>query len=45
MPKANKKPAKNIDYIEKYFKRKLGRIKFPTKALVETYLYPPQKWS
>ncbi len=37
--------AKNIDYIEKRFKRKLRKIKFPTKNLVEAYLYLPLEWS
>ncbi len=30
--------AKSIDYIEKYIKQKLRRIKFPTKNLVEVFL-------
>ncbi len=37
--------AKNIDYIEKYFKGKLQRIKFPTKNSVDACLYLPLKWS
>ncbi len=31
--------AKNIDYIEKWFKWKLRKIKHPTENLVEAYLY------
>ncbi len=38
--------AKNIDYIKKYFKQKLRRIKFPTKDSGEAYLYKcPRCWS
>ncbi len=37
--------AKIIDYIEKCFKRKLRRIKFPTKNSVDADLYLPQEWS
>ncbi len=37
--------AKNIDYIEKWFKRKLCKIKFLTKYSVEAYLYLPPEWS
>ncbi len=37
--------AKNIDYIEKWFKRKLCKIKFPTKNSLEAYFYPPQEWN
>ncbi len=37
--------AKNTDYIEKCFKQKLCRIKFPKKKLEAAYLYLPQKWS
>ncbi len=33
--------AKNIDYIEKYFKQKLHRIKFSTKNSVDAYLFVP----
>ncbi len=33
--------AKNIDYIETYFKQKLRRIKFPIKNSEEAYLYLP----
>ncbi len=36
--------AKIIDYIEKYFKRKLCRIKFPAKNSAEADLYLPQEW-
>ncbi len=32
-------------YIKKSFKQKLFRIKFPTKDLLDAYLYLPQKWS
>ncbi len=37
--------AKNTDYIEKCFKQKLFRIKFPTKKSVDTYVYPLTEWS
>ncbi len=37
--------TKIIDYIEKCFKRKLRRIKFPAKKSVEADLYLPQEWS
>ncbi len=37
--------AENIDYIEKWFKRKLSIIKFPTKNSVETYSNLPQELS
>ncbi len=37
--------AKNIDYIEKCFKRKLSIIKFPAKNSVDAYLYLSQEWS
>ncbi len=37
--------AKIIDYIEKYFKRKLCRIKFPAKNSVEADFYLPLEWS
>ncbi len=37
--------AKNIDYIEKYFKQKLHSIKFTTKNSVDTYLYLFLEWS
>ncbi len=37
--------AKNIDYIEKWFKQKLRKIKFPTKNSVEAYAYLPMEWS
>ncbi len=37
--------AKNIDYIEKYFKQKLRKIKFLTKNSVEAYLYLTLEWS
>ncbi len=30
---------KNTDYIKKYFKQKLSRIKLPTKNLVDAYVY------
>ncbi len=33
--------AKDTDYIEKQFKQKLYRIKFPTENPVEAYLYLP----
>ncbi len=36
--------AKSIDYIEKFSKRKLRRIKFPIKNSVEAYLYLHQEW-
>ncbi len=32
------KTEKNIDYIKKFFKRKLRRIKFPMKNSLEPYL-------
>ncbi len=35
--------AKDIDYIEKWFKQKLHRIKFPKENPVEAYLYVPQE--
>ncbi len=37
--------AKNINYIEKYLKQKLCRIKFSTKDFLDTYLYLPLEWS
>ncbi len=37
--------AKNIDYFEWCFKRKLHRIKFYTKNSLEAYLYLLQEWS
>ncbi len=37
--------AKMIDYIEKYFKRKLSKIKFPAKNLVEADFYLSQELS
>ncbi len=37
--------AKNIDYIEKSFKQKSFRIKFPTKNSLDIYLYLPEEWS
>ncbi len=37
--------AKNTDYIKKWFKQKLFRIKFTTKNSVDAYLYLPQEWS
>ncbi len=33
--------ASNTDDIEKYFKQKLSRIKFPTKTSVDAHLYHP----
>ncbi len=35
-------PGKNINYIEKCFKRKLRIIKFPTKNSVDVCLYLTQ---
>ncbi len=37
--------TKIIDYIEKCFKRKLRKIKFPAKNSAEADLYLPQEWS
>ncbi len=37
--------AKIIDYIKKYFKRKLRRVKFLAKNSVEADRYLPQEWS
>ncbi len=37
-------PCKNTDYIKKCFKQKLHQIKFPTKNLVDTYVYLPWEW-
>ncbi len=37
--------AKNSDYIEKYFKQKLSKIKFPTKNSLDAYHYLTQKWN
>ncbi len=37
--------AKIIDYIEKCFKRKLRRIKFPVKNSGEADIYLPEEWS
>ncbi len=37
--------AKYTDYIEKCFKQKLQRIKFPTKNSVGAYLYLTQECS
>ncbi len=34
---------KTANYIEKYFKKKLFRIKFPTKNSVDAHLYLPQE--
>ncbi len=34
-----------INYIEKYFKQKLHRIKFLRKNLLDACLYLPQEWS
>ncbi len=39
------KAAKNIDYIEKWFKWKLRKIKFPSENLVEAYVYLLQEWT
>ncbi len=33
--------ATTTDYIKKYFKQKLSRIKYPTKNLLDAYLYLP----
>ncbi len=38
------KASKIIDYIEKCFKQKLYKIKFPTKNSMGPYLYLPQEW-
>ncbi len=35
--------AKNVGYIEKWLKRNLCKIKFPTKNSVEVNLYLPQE--
>ncbi len=35
--------AKNTDYIKKYFKQKLRRIKFPKKNSADAYFYLPQE--
>ncbi len=35
--------AKNIDYIEKCFKQKLNKIKFPAKNSLDAYLYLSQE--
>ncbi len=37
--------AKIIDYIEKCFKQKLYKIKFPIKNSVGACFYLPKKWS
>ncbi len=37
--------AKSTNYIEKWFKLRLFKIKFSTKNSVETYLYLFQSWS
>ncbi len=37
--------VKSSDYIEKYFKQKLFKIKFSTKNLLNAYRYLTQKWS
>ncbi len=37
--------AKNISYIEKCYKQKLHRIKYPTKNSVDVCLYLPLAWS
>ncbi len=34
--------AQNVNYIEKYLKQKLRRIKFPKKNLLDAYLYAPR---
>ncbi len=34
--------AKSTNYIEKCFKRKLSKIKFPIKNLVDAYPYLPR---
>ncbi len=39
------KASKIIDCIEKWFKQKLYKIKFPTKNSMSACLYLPQKWS
>ncbi len=36
--------AKSTDYIEKCFKQKLRRTKFPAINSVDAYLYLPQEW-
>ncbi len=36
--------AKNIDYTEKWFKRKLREIELSIENLVEAYLYLSQEW-
>ncbi len=36
---------KNTDYIEKWFKQKLHKIKFSTKNSKEANLYLPLEWS
>ncbi len=33
--------AENNDYIEKFFKQKLCRIKFPTKNSMNAFVYLP----
>ncbi len=37
--------AKITDYIEKLFKQKLFKIKFPTKNSEGAHVYLPQEWS
>ncbi len=39
------KASKIIDCIEKCYKQKLHKIKFPTKNSESAYLYLPQEWS
>ncbi len=34
--------AKSTDYIKKCFSQKLSKIIFPTKTLLDSYLYLPQ---
>ncbi len=36
---------KSTDYIIKYFKQKLFKIKFPVKNSPDAFLYLPQKWN
>ncbi len=38
-------PSKVIDCIEKCFKQKLYKIKFPTKNLMVVFVYLPEEWS
>ncbi len=37
--------AKNIDYIEKCFKQKLRRIKFPIRDSEDVCFYLSQEWN